>query len=126
MGESGIAKLFHQNANGTFTETTSAAKLLCKRFHYGQLLDLNDDGRVDFLCPDETLFPQKVFDTTTFPWKKLYDSASPTPNFPIVPKVADSVIADFNNDGRMDMFLLGGVQLRASSVVQAGANNVEA
>ncbi len=122
----GIAKLFHQNANGTFTETTTASKLLCKRFHYGQLFDVNDDGRLDFLCPDETLFPQKIFDTTTFPWKKLFDSAAPTPIFPIVPKVVDSVIADFNNDGRMDMFLLGGVQLRTSSVVQAGPNNFEA
>ena len=40
--------------------------------------------------------------------------------------MADSVIADFNNDGRMDMFLLGNVQLRPSSVVQGGPNNFEA
>ncbi len=36
------------------------------------------------------------------------------------------MIADFNNDGRMDVFVLGGVQLRPSSVVQGGANNFEA
>ncbi len=121
----GIAKLFHQNTNGTFSETTSTVKLLCKRFHYGQLFDVNGDGRLDFLCPDEAAFPQKIFDTGFSPWKKLFDSAAPTPNFPIVTGVADSAIADFNNDGRMDMFILSGVQLRPSSVVQAGPNNFE-
>ena len=121
----GIAKLFHQNTNGTFTETTSTVKLLCKRFHYGQLFDVNGDGRLDFLCPDEALFPQKIFDTGFQPWKKLFDNATPTPNFPIVKGVADSAIADFNNDGKMDMFILSGVQLRPSSVVQAGPYNFE-
>ena len=48
------------------------------------------------------------------------------PFFPLVHQVVDSVIADFNNDGRMDMFLLSGVQLRASSVVQDGSNEIEA
>ena len=50
----------------------------------------------------------------------------PAPFFPVVANVADSAIADFNNDGRMDLFLLGNAQLRPSSVVQEGANKVEA
>ncbi len=45
---------------------------------------------------------------------------------PLVTQTVDSAIADFNNDGRMDMFVLGGVQLRPSAVVQGGPNNFEA
>jgi FG-GAP-like repeat len=53
----GIAKLFKNNGNGTFTDTTSAAKLLCQRFHYAQLIDVTGDGKLDFLCqfPAENL-----------------------------------------------------------------------
>ena len=54
------------------------------RFHYAQLFDVNGDGQLDFLCPDETLFPQKIYDTIEFPWKKLFDSAARAPFFPIV------------------------------------------
>jgi hypothetical protein len=122
----GVAKLFHQNPNGTFTDTTTSAKLLCVRFHYAQLFDVNADGHLEFLCPDETHFPQKIYDPSTFPWKKTFDSSKPAPFFPIVNSVADSAVADFNNDGRLDVFVLGGVQLRPSSVVQGGPSNFEA
>ena len=121
----GIAKLFEQDANGVFSETTSAAKIVCKRFHYGHLYETNGDGQLDFLCPDEGVFPQKIYDPQQFPWKKLFDNTAPTDFFPIVEKVADSIIADFDNDGFMDMFLLSGVQLRPASVVQSGSNHLE-
>ena len=122
----GAAKLFHQNSDHTFTELSSAANLHCKRFHYAQLVDVNGDGRLDVLCPDEATFPQKIYDTATFPWKKIYDSSQPAAFLPLIHNVADSAIADFNNDGQMDMFVLGGVQNRPSSVVQGGTNRLEA
>jgi ASPIC and UnbV/FG-GAP-like repeat len=128
----GAAKLFRQNPGGTplnggsFTEVSASAKLLCLRFHYAQLIDVNGDGRVDVMCPDEINFPQKIYSTTTFPWTKLYDSTAPAAFFPLTIDVADSAVADFNNDGNMDVFILGGVQLRPSSVAQGTANNFEA
>jgi len=121
----GAAKLFHQNNDGTFTEVSAAAKLLCLRFHYAQLIDVNGDGRLDVLCPDEATFPQKIYDTSTFPWKKIFDAASPAAFFPVVKNVVDSAVSDFNNDGHMDAFILSGVQNRPSSVVQEG-NRIEA
>ena len=122
----GVAKLFHQNSDGTFSELGSSANLHCKRFHYAQLVDVNNDGRLEVLCPDEATFPQKIYDTSTFPWKKLFDSEHPVPFLPVVHNVADSAIADFSNDGQMDMFVLGGVQNHPSSVVQGGTNRIEA
>ena len=71
-------------------------------------------------------FPQKIYDTQPFPWKKLFDNTVPSDFFPTVEKVVDSVVADFNNDGRMDLFMLSGVQLRPASVVQSSATHVEA
>ena len=122
----GIARLYKQEANGTFRETTSEAQLLCRRIHYGHLIDVTGDGRLDFMCADEPLFPQKIYDVTSLPWTKVYDNAAPSALVPIVPRVADSILGDFNNDGRMDMFLLGGVQLRPSTVDRSSASSFEA
>ena len=122
----GIAKLYHQGPKGFFTETTSSAKLLCVRFHYGQLIDVNGDGHLDFLCSDEELFPQKIYNTEPLPWQKIYDNANPARYLPPVATEIDSVLADFNNDGRMDMFVLGGGQLRPSSVAQSSDQHFEA
>ena len=105
---------------------SSAANFHCKRFHYAQLVDVTGDGRLDVLCPDEATFPQKIYDTSSFPWKKLYDASKPAAFMPLIHNVADSAVADFNNDGQMDMFVLGGVQNRPSSVVQGGTNRIEA
>lgn len=121
----GIAKLYRQGPPGFFTETTSGAKLLCKRFHYGQLIDVTGDGRLDFMCSDDALFPQKIYNTLPFPWSKVYDKANPARFLPPVATTVDSALADFNNDGRIDMFVLGNVQLRPSSVAQSSSTHFE-
>ena len=122
----GIAKLYRQGPRGHFTETTADAKLLCKRFHYGQLLDVTGDDRLDFLCSEERRFPQRIYDTLPLPWRKVYDNESPAPYLPAVGQTVDSVLGDFDNDGHVDMFVLGGAQLRPSSVAQATPQRFEA
>lgn len=122
----GIARLYRQEASGSFTEITGTAKLVCNRFHYAHLLDVNNDGRVDFLCPSEAAFPQKIYDTQPMPWAKLFDSTAPNGLFPKVDKVVDSVVADFDNNGRPDVFLLSGGQLRPTTVAQSSSTHVEA
>ena len=126
MEDGSDAKLFQNNGNGTFTESESAANFRCTKTQFAQLIDVNGDGRLDLLCRDDVNFPQKIYDTSTFPWTKLYDSAAPSPFFPLVQNVSDSAVADFNNDLAMDVFLLGGVQPRPSSVIQEGPYKVEA
>jgi hypothetical protein len=121
----GPDKLFHQLPNGTFIDNTASAKFSCVQDMYSHLFDATGLGHLDFLCAGANDVPQKVYDPTIFPWKKLFDSTAPNSLFPLVPLVADSVVADFNNDGRMDIFLLSNVQLRPSSVDQGGPNNFE-
>jgi hypothetical protein len=121
----GIAKLYRQGPVGYFTETTSEAKLLCIRFHYAHLLDVTNDGRVDLMCSDQKLFPQKIYDTEPLPWRKVFDASKPPAWLKPVPKAVDSAIADFNNDGRVDLFVIGRVELHPSGVVQSSATHFE-
>jgi hypothetical protein len=122
----GIARLFRQEQSGAFTEITGTAKLVCNRFHYAHLIDVTNDGRLDLLCPSEAKFPQKIYDTRGMPWTKLYDSTTPSGLFPMVNQVVDSIVADFDNNGRPDVFLLSGAQLRPSTVAQSSPTHVEA
>lgn len=115
----GVGKAMRQN-NGVFVDETTTVKLNCKPFQYGQLLDLNGDGRLDLMCADDAAFPQRIYNTLPVPWANLTSALPPVAN------VVDTIIADFNNDGRQDIFYLSGTQLRPSSVVQDGANKIEA
>ena len=45
------------------------------------------------------------------PWSKIFDATKPVAFLKPVPKGVDSVVADFNNDGRVDLFLLGRMEL---------------
>lgn len=116
----GVAKLFSQTSSGTFIENTTSVGLLCHRFQYGQLFDVDNDGRLDFVCPDDPIFPQKLYDTGPARWVDLADL------FPDVEHVADSIAGDFNNDLLMDMFLLSNVQVRPSSAERADSRTIEA
>jgi hypothetical protein len=121
----GIAKLYRQGPPGFFTETTGDAKLLCLRFHYGQLIDVTNDGVVDFMCSDQDLFPQKIYNTEPLPWAKVFDSSNPAAFLRPVPRAVDSAIADFNRDGRVDLFVIGRVELHPSGVTQSSPTHFE-
>lgn len=123
----GASRLFRKNSTGDgFLEETTAYKVACTNSHYAQLYEATEDGHLDFLCPSESLFPQKIYDTLPFPWVKVFDNTKPTSLFPLVPHVVDSVNADFDNDGRLDTFVLGHVTGRPSSVIQGGSRYFEA
>ncbi len=116
----GAARLYTQNPAGDFTDDTTTVGLLCLRFQYGQLFDVNDDQRLEVVCPDDAVFPQKIYDTFSPPWLDL------TTSFPAIPQVADTILADFDGDLRVDMFALSNVQLRPSSVKLANSTTIEA
>jgi hypothetical protein len=121
----GVAKLYRQGPAGQFSDATTGSNLLCIRFHYAQLLDVNNDGALDFVCSGEASFPQKIFDVGPSTWRKIYDAAAPAAFLPLVRQTVDSVLADFNNDGRLDLFVLGGSQLRPSGVTQSSSTHFE-
>lgn len=116
LGNNGVAL---QRYGSIFTDRTSTAGFYCGKSHYGQLFDVNDDGQLDYLCAAEAKFPQKVYSLTRTPFTDI------TSMLPSTDKVVDSVLADFNNDGRQDMFNLRGT-LRPSNVSTHGTTRVEA
>jgi hypothetical protein len=123
----GSAKLYHQETDGSFDDVTSTAKLVCTKFHYGHLFDANNDGKLDFLCPDQNVYPQRIYETATMPWRKIFEVGNLNQTwFPRIPGVVDSVIADFDNDGRQDTFLLSNTQLHPSGVAQSSPSHFEA
>jgi hypothetical protein len=122
----GNGKVYQQGAGSNFNDMTSIAKFICTNFHYGHLYDANDDGQLDFLCPDQTIFPQRIYDTTAMPWTKIFEANNTGQTwFPRIPGVVDSVVADFNNDGREDIFLLSNTQLHPSGVAQSSSTHFE-
>lgn len=115
----GIARLFTQTAAG-FVEDTDTANLLCVRFQYGQLYDVDGNGRLDFVCQDDAVFPQKIYDTLPLPWADL------TSLFPTISQVPDSIIGDFDNDQRLDMFVISNVTLRPTTMLLVDDHTIEA
>ena len=85
------------------------------------------EGAIDCVLrgEGEATFPQKIYDVGPSTWRKIYDAAAPAAFLPLERQTVDSVLADFNNDGRLDLFVLGGSQLRPSGVTQSSSTHFE-
>lgn len=115
----GVAQLFRQTSTG-FVNKTVGSNVVCNRIQYGHLLDVNGDRLLDIVCAHDAAFPRKVYSPSFYPMIDI------TSQFPTVESVADSIVADFDNNGEMDVFFVSGVQLRPSGASQASPRRVEA
>jgi Ca2+-binding RTX toxin-like protein len=118
LREDGLGRTayFQQQADGTFIDRTDAVGLNAgESSRYAQLADLTGDGKLDLVIQGTYTWPLKVYDFssgTTFvdvtdSIPKITDApADPYFDFADHTSARDSVIADFNNDGRNDIFLV--------------------
>lgn len=119
MGQyNGISPLIAQTAAG-FTDITASTGMNCTLTPYGQFLDVNMDGRMEFVCGKDGRFPWRVYDVGTLPFLDL------TATLPSTLRVVDTVIADFDGDLRQDYLLVRG-NMRSSDAVTDGTNRIEA
>jgi len=104
-----LQSAFH-NANAAVGLQTSHAS------DFAQLADVSGDGKQDIVIHSAAKYPQKIYDTTTLPFRDI------TGRLPAHQFTSDSVIADFNNDSYPDVFLPRNRLIRVPSVHQTNAN----
>ncbi len=108
--------LFTQTTTGFKNESARVGLQANETSHFAQLADLSGDGKLDLVIESESQYPQKLYDTTTVPFKNL------TTTFPAYSNVSDAVIADFNGDLHSDVFLPRNKFVHVSSIFQADGN----
>ncbi|MGK7895132.1 MAG: CRTAC homolog protein [Xenococcus sp. (in: cyanobacteria)] len=113
--DQGYTAYFEQQANGTFVDKTAAVGLEVNgSSRYAQLGDLTGDGKLDLVIQGTYSWPLGVYDfssgngfvevTNVVP-QLVYNPDDPTFDFEDHDSARDSIIADFNNDGRNEVFL---------------------
>jgi len=113
-------RIFRRQGN-RFQEVTSAAEIggECRGGHGGAVSEFFDDGRLYYLCTSPHGIPETAHDMSTIPFTdgmNKFDRIGTTP---------DSVLADFNNDLKMDIFAVRGLT-RPSGVSRVSSNRIEA
>ena len=114
----GFPKIFRQDA-GTWVPTKPQVGISCQNAQYGQLADIDVDGTLDLICDNQSIWPNRVYNTTTIPFTDI------TAQVPPQEAVNDTAIGDFDNNLRNDIFEIRG-GLRLSEAVQVDADSVEA
>ena len=129
--------IFKQNADGTFTDTTELVGLETNGgARYAQLADLTGDGELDLIIQGTYQSPLKVYDIssgTNFQDVTANIPAIISSTLPFGPNndsgefndaARDSVIGDFNNDGRIDIFLTRSFVFPQASSLYQGSDQV--
>ena len=116
----GEGKIFKWDVN-KFIEQTAETGLSwqCNTTYGGFASDLFDSGDVDFICLAETSFPYGTYSTATIPFTNISSS------FDSIGTNSDTVLADFNNDLKMDLFATRGA-VRPSGVKRTSDDRIEA
>ena len=115
--DQGYTAYFEQQPNGTFVDKTAEVGLEVNgSSRYAQLGDLTGDGKLDLIIQGTYSWPLGVYDfssgdtfievTDVVP-QLSYTPENPDPTFDFEDhdSARDSIIADFNNDGRNEVFL---------------------
>ncbi len=132
---------FEQQSDGTFVEKTEVVNLNvgldtildapdvndihnngCTCIHcaggsrYGQMADLNGDGKLELIIHGTFQFPLAIYDVSGGEFKNISDQINvpftsdvpedPSEDFQEHRSARDSIIADFNGDGYNDVFLV--------------------
>ena len=103
-----------------FTKVTGTVGMVCSPVKYAQLADLDADGRPELICVGKSgEYPSKIYRTGTVPFQDV------TNILPFTAAATDSAVADFDNNGRIDVFMMIG-KMRVSEVKQISNTNIEA
>jgi len=91
----------------------------CFNNSFGLASDLFNNGTLHYLCMNEQSAPEKVFDTSTIPFTDVTSIADS------IGTNSDAVLADFNNDLKIDLFAVRGF-LRPSGAELISSEKIEA
>lgn len=109
--------VFEQTPTG-FVDRTADTGLGCYRAQMAFLVDITGDDRLDLLCGFGQ-FPEGAYETSTLPFGDV------TETMPALSLVQDVAIGDFDNNGKMDLFMVRGAT-RLTEGVKTGDRGVEA
>ena len=102
-----------------FDDDASGAGFSCQtQLNYGQMIDLNNDGKLEFICAKEGNWPFRVYDVSKRPFVNV------TSLIPVGSQVTDTAVADFNRDLRNDIIMTRGA-LRGSGATQISSQHIE-
>ena len=113
------SKLFRQSSTGlSFSNRTSIDGYTCNGM-FMQLADFNVDGRLDLICVSQNggVYGDKILSTASVPLTSIKTQV----NFPATSATTDAAVADFDNDGRTDVFIVKG-KMHPNEAMAIGQN----